>query len=277
MKGIWLALAAVVAGCGITASQGKPVQKCACAAASQQAAEADKRGTESSPLSVKLLNTGESDAEAAQKSASIEHTEQSEKWTIWLTFFLVAATVLQFFALLWQGKQLRRQIKLGNDEFIASHRPRFVIREPYLAVIHCPAEPPEKVAHQVRFILANAGESNGTVVEGFATIMLIPANTWKHLSVEDDAPLNDFGPITLPAGAFRRVVRTLPAEDSEVVAKTLAMHEDNQPLPGRLFLRGFVAYVDGNGTKRRTAFCRPVDPGTKRFITTADRDYDYCD
>jgi hypothetical protein len=88
--------------------------------------------------------------------------DESARHLVWLTGGLVVATVLQFGALLWQGCQIRRQITLARDEFIASHRPRFDIREPYLATIHCPADPPENIAYQARFVLANYGESNGT-------------------------------------------------------------------------------------------------------------------
>lgn len=279
MRGIWLALAVFVAGCAFAAPlPGKPVQKCARATASQQAPEPDKRGTESSPLSVKLVNTGENTTEAVQKSEAIKHTEQAERWTIGLTVALAAATLLQFGALVWQGQQLRRQIALGQAEFIAAHRPMFLIREPYLAVIHCPGDPAERTAYQVRFFLANSGEGEGTLVESYAVVMQIPLGSWKYLGAEEgEAPINQFGPRRLAAGGYEEIFFDLGAEESETVSLLLAMHEDNQALIPRLWLRGVFAYTDENRIRRRTALCRSLDYGTKNFLAGAGNEYDYAD
>ena len=74
---------------------------------SANAAQADQRGTEQSPIAIKLLNTGKSDAEAADEAKRISEKDQldqwSAKWIVILTLALVTATVLQFGALLYQG------------------------------------------------------------------------------------------------------------------------------------------------------------------------------
>jgi hypothetical protein len=176
-----------------------------------------------------------------------------------------------------QARLTKEAVNLGRSEFIASHRPRFEIREPHLAVIHCPADPPEQTAYQARFILANSGESEGTLVESVAIVMEIAHHSWTHFGVEDGPAFNMFGPIRLAAGAHHQIVFGLSPENSETASRSLAMHQSNQSLTGRIFLRGYLAYVDANGTRRRTAFCRPLDLNTKRFVKTNDPDYDYCD
>jgi hypothetical protein len=168
-----------------------------------------------------------------------------------------------------------RQVRLGREEFIASHRPKFEIREPYLATIQCPTDSTERIAHQVRVILANSGDGPGTVVEGFALVMEIPHGSWKHLAVEKG--VNNFGPISLAAGAHEDKAIDLPADVSRMIVGNFTRHERNEPMVPRIFLRGHVGYVDKAGTRRRTAFCRPLDYGTKMFVRTANPDYDYAD
>ena len=258
-----------------TSKHPKPVDECACTTAGKQAPQTDQRGTESSPLSIKLLNTGENAAEAAEKADAVKHTEQTERWTVDLTFVLVGATILQFGALLWQGWQIRRQITLAHEEFVASHRPKFVIREPHLAVIHCPADPPEKVDYQIRFALTNAGETEGTLVESFVVVMEMSKDGWTHLGVEGTHDF--FGHIALPAGGHREITIDMRPKISETITKNLTFHRQYPEWNEILFLRGTVVYGDENGINRRTAFCRHLEYSTLRFRRTDDPDYEYCD
>jgi hypothetical protein len=66
-----------------------------------------QRGTDDAPVSVKLLNTGKTDAETAQDAERIQESNTSERWNRGLTFALVIATILQFAALVYQGRKLR--------------------------------------------------------------------------------------------------------------------------------------------------------------------------
>lgn len=46
---------------------------------------------------------------------------------------------------------------------------------------------------------------------------------------------------------------------------------------GRIFFMGWIDYLDGDGTKRRTAFCREFleGGGSARFYPVDDPDYEY--
>lgn len=46
---------------------------------------------------------------------------------------------------------------------------------------------------------------------------------------------------------------------------------------GRIFFMGWIEYLDDNGTKRRTAFCREFleRGGSARFYPVGDPDYEY--
>lgn len=173
------------------------------------------------------------------------------------------------------GTSDRTSGALGRDEFIASHRPKFEIREPYLATIKCPTDDTERIAHQVRFILANSGDGPGIVVEGFALVLEIPHGSWKHFAVEKG--VNNFGPISLAAGAHEDKTIDLSSQASEMILSNFSRHEMNESHVPRIFLRGYVGYTDKAGTKRRTAFCRPLDYGTKMFVRVNNSDYDYVD
>jgi hypothetical protein len=80
---------------------------------SPQSTDQDKRGTESSPLAIKLLNTGKSEPEAAQEAQRIKEQAARERWatnwTIGLTAALVFAAFLQFSGLVGQIIVYRKQ------------------------------------------------------------------------------------------------------------------------------------------------------------------------
>jgi hypothetical protein len=118
-----------------------PKQQQAASKKGANAAEADKRGTKDSPLVIDLANTGKSDAEATNEQKNIDRAfdlqrkafEQqgiAEERVFWLTVALVLATILQFFALLFQWRQLKRTVSATNalvdatkTEFVANQRP----------------------------------------------------------------------------------------------------------------------------------------------------------
>jgi hypothetical protein len=80
---------------------------------SPQNTDQDKRGTEDSPLTVKLLNTGKSEPEAAQEAQRIKEQTTRERWatnwSIGLTAALVFAAFLQFSGLIGQIFVYRKQ------------------------------------------------------------------------------------------------------------------------------------------------------------------------
>jgi hypothetical protein len=55
------------------------------------------------------------DKEAAEKLAEQERKASADRWTIGLTGVLAFATLMQFAALLWQGRQLRRNVTVAEN------------------------------------------------------------------------------------------------------------------------------------------------------------------
>lgn len=73
---------------------------------------ADQRGTDKAPLTVKLLNTGKTETEITQDR---EERATNEWWIRFLTLALVVATLLQFGALLYQAFWLRRTVEATEN------------------------------------------------------------------------------------------------------------------------------------------------------------------
>jgi hypothetical protein len=70
----------------------------------------DQRGTEKSPISVKLLNTGKSAAETTQEAQQIEEQNNTNWWIVRLTIAAVGVGVLQLVAFIVQAGVLLKTI-----------------------------------------------------------------------------------------------------------------------------------------------------------------------
>jgi hypothetical protein len=89
--------------------------------AKPESAQAKQRGTDSLPLSVKLLNTGKSTKEAAQDSERIADSKKADARNFTLTIVLASATVVQAVALIMTilvmmstaRRQLRAYVSVG--------------------------------------------------------------------------------------------------------------------------------------------------------------------
>jgi hypothetical protein len=80
-----------------------------------QESENDRRGTADAPLIVEVHNPPKTEKEAAENAAEQNRKASAEWWTIYLTAALVAATLMQFGALSWQGRQLKRSVTVASD------------------------------------------------------------------------------------------------------------------------------------------------------------------
>jgi hypothetical protein len=81
----------------------------------EQYSAPDQRGTDKSPLAVKLLNTGKSDQETAQQTAQVQNENNSEWWMRVLTLALVGVGFLQLIAFIVQAMRLKETIGVMHD------------------------------------------------------------------------------------------------------------------------------------------------------------------
>ncbi|MEA2899715.1 MAG: hypothetical protein QOJ84_5330 [Bradyrhizobium sp.] len=236
-----------------------------------------ERGTEDSPIIVKVLPTKESDekatADARHENEKAENDRRLARFTealFWATGALSVIALFQLFVFGWQGVQLKRSVsaakeatELGNREFISTHRPKIIV----YGLDFCGNLAEEKPV-PISFRYVNAGDSDakitgfGSHIERVDTKAKLPSGIeFKHQEIEP--------PIEVPSGmhGFRLTPDTV--DPLNIVTMGEIMDED------RLFCVGYVLYRDGNGTRRQMGFCRQYDIGAGRWVTVQDDEYEY--
>jgi hypothetical protein len=235
---------------------------------SQQPAASDQRGTEQSPAFVKIIPSPKTAEEAEADRREREDKNKSDWWLVKLTGALALIGFLQLLVFGWQGIQLKRTVsatkeaaELGNKEFISTHRPRIAV---YGLNFGGDVTKNEPVPISFRYV--NSGDSDAQVT-GFGTklvrltdAMLPSGIEFKHQEMKP--------PVEVPSGmhGFRLTPDTI--EPGIVVASGAFGSE-------RLVCVGYVAYRDGNGTRRQMGFCREFDSAAGRWIILQDDEYEY--
>jgi hypothetical protein len=161
----------------------------------------------------------------------------------------------------------------GEKDFISTHRPRLVVRE----VLRLPSTTQRNI--QLRYVVANVGGSDAEVVESHAEVQDIRDGILRPLQPTEGA--NRIGRRTIPPGShiFDECGSTVSvhslAVSRMVEARRLPRGATNESRA--VCFRGFVIYIDKNGIRRRTGFCRVYDSETERFYPLDDPDYEYAD
>ena len=164
--------------------------------------------------------------------------------------FLVIFTCALVISTIALWSATRDAVNLSRQEFIASHRPRIILRE---ALIDN-SDPP-----QLGITLANVGGSRATVIGSEARIVSGPLNS---LLFHPDIRFgnNLFDGIALDPGTQELRHQPASVDGADV------------------FLLGQIIYRDQSGIDRRTAFCRRYNPQRRRFDRyDAEPDLDYSD
>lgn len=221
-----------------------------------QASKANERTSDaSSPVVVKLLNTGKSEQESAQEAARIESQESTENWTIGLTTALVLATFLQFLALLGQAKQLARTVRSSERASMPFLYPRVKRFDLYPNIE--PAEVGDQVTHQPSISLGfeNIGKTPAMLRRIRAELLLIdrdllppiPPPFQNSTEVVSDAVVAPEKRAGIRTVAFHRAI---PAGE---IRQLLAEVEEQSFK--RFFVYGYVIYDDFFGIRHTKRFC----------------------
>jgi hypothetical protein len=219
--------------------------------------------------------------EAAKKSG--HKTEECK--TLWertttdpvalFTLVLAFSTVGMWTATVGLYRSTNRLWSAAREEFIASHRPKIILREAFTATF-LNDEPISVYLH-----LANIGEGAGTIVRSMATVQIIATSEMPmiHGSVEVK---NDLGDIKLEPGEARliRVPGDMPKWRPDRFVERDYGTGSQQHLLVRAVIHviGQIIYVDERGVQRRTAFRRRLKPERQRFYKIPEEpDLDYSD
>jgi hypothetical protein len=141
------------------------------AAAHGQEAETSQRGTEASPFAVKLMNTGQSDAQAAENkqraNAKVMFERDATNKTINLTLGLVIVGILQAFAILYTAlvtNKAANAAKTAADAAITGQRPWIKIDIEHTSSL---IDDGNGVRLEFNAIVENVGATPATNVEAY--------------------------------------------------------------------------------------------------------------
>jgi hypothetical protein len=179
------------------------------------------------------------------------------------TFTVVLALVTRR-----QARLTRESIELARAEFISTHRPKLVVRE--LAML----EPEAGGTVKVRYVIANIGVGKARIAESWIELQDSRDRILRPLQPAEGA--NPIGRETMAGGThIFREHDTTASSLSFAVGREI--HARGYAPVATVFFRGFIVYLDDNGIRRRTAFCRMWNFETRRFDVMNDPDYEYAD
>jgi hypothetical protein len=177
------------------------------------------------------------------------------------------------------AKIAQDQIRLGRDEFTASHRPRMRLKHIWLAT------PDGQRSYRglqsqapvtVRLDIVNNGDAVGFVrIINFVTRVLPQGQRLPQRPIYNEP---DVPQLQIP-DAEVRIGRTLtlPASDGRILSANdiFGVNQGSH----RLYFVGTIEYWwgDDRGNLRQTAFCRFLTGTSGRFQVDKDPDYDYED
>ena len=251
----------------------------------EQATKPDQRGTPNQPLSVNIVPTDEQKADAQKKDRDAAIKAADDKKLVEYTGYQVLIGIITFFifvlqliAFSLQACYMRRSyvemrrttratiratlaaqnaLKLGRDEFIASHRPEMKIHSlrilPFESLI-----PPEKQLLRVEFIIINAGTGGATVTQSAVYLEYRPDPPY----IPDLVKNGIIGQRHYPVGDVNRMWVSADSSSREL--------HTNRPEGWFLYLSGWLDYEDGTGNTRSTFFCRKFDRALERFTPVDD-------
>jgi hypothetical protein len=176
---------------------------------------------------------------------------------------LVGFTFTLYLATARTADLTNEALRLGRDEFNATHRPRLVIRSIRLAIF----EIGRPVA--IEFTIVNTGDADAILLESNATIAIGPGLP--------DLPIYDGDRLFLlrsvfPSGRINPVtkIRDIPLMPNEYDAVYPKGYSS-------IYLFGFIRYEHGAGNIRTFAFCRRFERMERRFKVVDDPNYEYSD
>jgi len=251
-----------------TAMGGASPQKCECKGApppSTQFPGPDARGTNQQPLVAYVRVAPEPETKRlADLTANL----------VWATLALGGATFLLAAFGAAQTWFIRKQVRLGTDEFIATNRPRISLREAY-------AERNEAGLMQVRYAFANLGGTDAIICRSkFRLRHAAIAGTKRQVEFDDHSNglevQRRIEPGAHRQGEFTDPGVSWPARHS---AHGRADHYFVATDNGfnAFYFFGRIEYKDDRGIARQMAFYRELEYDSYRFRPWDDPQLEYSD
>lgn len=252
------------------------------------------------PLPVELVNPPNGNAIAEELKKDREERTTNEHSMENFNWLLVAVGILQGIALIYtalvtnkaanaaalSAKTGINQVQISREEFIASHRPRLIVRR--ISVDTVRGVGTQDIL-KVEFVVANIGDTKAKIIE-MSTRVWFPESSenWPAIPPYGESTFPDLtlesgesGPLTHndTAEMLARFQFQLAATQMQAAAEKARLlrsgnNADNEP--AFLFI-GYIEYRDSLERKRRTAFLRQYNFTTQRFDPILHPDYEYQD
>lgn len=165
-----------------------------------------------------------------------------------------------------QARLTRDSIDLARQEFIATHRPKIILRDAW-------AIPADGVAVTVMLTFVNQGIAKAWITESAITVEFFERSGALFLSPDPIHRMDLASPNDFVGGQVRNFTFTSRSLvwDHRMTA-TYYVPDDLG-----VFVMGHVVYIDEANVRRHTAFRRRFDPKTQRFSRREGDELDYAD
>lgn len=210
---------------------------------------------------------------AGMRSQIVTHAPASndahdqEDWKKFTDEIIAYATLALALANFIMAGAVVRQAKLARDEFNATHRPKIILREAFIAPLPQDGQP-----IQVAYSLANVGVGPAIIIESLIDICVRSnIDDVFHRVMPSDSQ-NMIGREKLVAGSH-----LLKGFANTGVVWDTRAKMDYVPAHLGIFFSGMVVYSDAAGTRRRTAFHCRYYHDRQRFYPSDDPQLNYAD
>jgi hypothetical protein len=241
-----------------------------------KSAAGSPNGSLESPLFVQVLPGADAAEKANRENEDRLNKKDADRWLVRWTMALFLATGLLFIVTGGLCVFAYQQIRLMNEEFNATHRPKIRLKHLWLTTDIWEGEMVQATA-----VFVNTGMAPAILLElNFGTYIIKSGRmlpTDPNWIKKCTAPLATHAP--LGAGISLEIKglndgRVLKDADNVALRK-------NERL---LYFAGAIEYRDRQGAIRKTAFCRVLkldenaNAGQRgRFLPVEDKDYEYRD
>ena len=291
MRTLLLAITLLFAVNAAAQSPDQPLPK---AKISNQPVEPDKRGTEQSPIVIKVIPPLVDDEKSATEKKEREEKYQSDWWLVCLTGVLAGIGILQLCVFGLQARRLRQTVEemkiatkaaekaanaaeqsaeIARHDFVATHRPKIIVRRFSINKIGDDGD-----SVDIGYEMVNVGE-------GLATVVRSSTKLWWHTPTKHlpgNPPYADYIAQSIPIESG--IMIALPSQHVEGFSFVSGFEEKEQETGANdtttgdhLFAMGYIEYKDTIGKTRRTAFLRKYNFTSKCFDTIPHPDYEYVD
>lgn len=231
-----------------------------------------QKGTDSSPFVIKIIPTPIETGKTQSNDKETKDKEGREMTANIIAGLTALILLIQTVYFRSQANRLKESIGEMKKEFLASHRPRFIVRNVTMKPQSHPSLPVEPGKPlQIEWVVVNVGATPAAIIEGNAT-RLIGGKSFEARTPYSPER-NHMKGISLTPGEAYTFVLTADEIDFQNVGKMSTIRDGEQII----YFFGFLVYIDNIGIKRRTAFCRKYDYRAERFTIVEDPDYEYKD